>query len=368
MAITFIRYAGVLGFLFCFFCAPLSAANQQNGLRIEPFSLKPDRPHDIEFPSQHQIGRLIFLGGIALRSDNPAFGGLSALRVSSDGQQALALSDRGRFWNFALAYNQQGWLSGASILGNFRMQTDVTGRPLGDGMRDSEAMEWAGDGGVIVSFEHHHRIWRFPPSNTDKNLDLTTSHSGNIGGSTVDTPRLLPRDAPKNFPAPSDLKNAPSNGGIEALVALTPQGADGPLLALAEQYLAEMGEITSVHGWLRNNQEWHDLRYRVSEGFRPTDAARLPNGDIVVLERRINLPFDLGTRIVQVKAETIKAGALLEGKELIRFDASLPKDNFEGLAVRQDDAGKVYLYVISDDNFNAQLIQRTWLLMFGLGS
>ena len=324
----------------------LAFADKATDLVVEPLVLRSAHESSGEFRAP-QFGKLAFLGGIALHSDNPAFGGLSALRVTSDGQQALALSDRGRFWDFALNYDQDGRLAGAKILGNFRMQTNVDGKPLGDGLRDSESMEWSGDGGVLVGFEHQHRIWRFPPSNKG----IRT---------------LLPRDAPQAFSTPKDLKNAPSNGGLEALVALTPQGADGPLLAITEQYLAEMGEITSVHGWISDKAGWHALRYKVIEGFRPTDAARLPDGDIVVLERRIQLPFDLATRIVRVKAKTIKPGALLEGEELIRFTADLPKDNFEGISVRQDDAGKIYIYVVSDDNFNASMLQRTWFLMFGL--
>jgi len=337
--------------------AHLAYADKPADLVVESLVLKSPYESASEFPLTPQsgatqsgaprFGKLAFLGGISLHSNNPAFGGLSALRVTSDGQQALALSDRGRFWDFALNYDQNGRLSGAKLLGNFRMQTNIDGKPLGDGMRDSESMEWSGDGGVLVGFEHRHRIWRFPPSN--KGIKT-----------------LLPRDAPTAFSAPEDLKNAPTNGGLEALVALTPQGADGPLLAIAEQYLAEMGEVTAVRGWIGDTTGWQELRYKVIEGFRPTDAARLPNGDIVVLERRVQLPFDLATRIVRIKAETIKPNALLESEELIRFTADLPRDNFEGISVRQDDAGKTYIYVVSDDNFNASMLQRTWLLMFGL--
>jgi len=324
----------------------LVLADKPADLVVEPFVFGSPNASASEF-SAPQFGKLAFLGGITLHSSNPAFGGLSALRVSPDGQQALALSDRGRFWGFALTYDQKGRLAGAKLLGNFRMQTNVDGKSLGDGLRDSESMEWSGDGGVLVGFEHQHRIWRFPPSNK-----------------AIKT--LLPRDAPTEFSAPKDLKNAPSNGGLEALVALTPEGADGPLLAIAEQYLAEMGDTTSVHGWVSDKTGWHELRYKVIEGFRPTDAARLPNGDIVVLERRVQLPFDFATRIVRLKAEMIKPNALLNGEELIRFTADLPRDNFEGISVRQDDAGKTYIYVVSDDNFNAHMIQKTWLLMFEL--
>ena len=39
-------------------------------------------------------------------------------------------------------------------------------------------------------------------------------------------------------------------------------------------------------------------------------------------------------------------------------------DNFEGIDVRKGPAGEIFIYLISDDNFNPE--QRTLLMMFEL--
>ena len=51
-----------------------------------------------------------------------------------------------------------------------------------------------------------------------------------------------------------------------------------------------------------------------------------------------------------------------KGVELARFGGSLTVDNFEGLAVRGDDLGRLLVYMISDDNFSS--FQRTLLMQF----
>ena len=51
---------------------------------------------------------------------------------------------------------------------------------------------------------------------------------------------------------------------------------------------------------------------------------------------------------------------------LYRSSAGQSVDNMEGLAVRQDADGRVFAYLVSDDNFNP--LQRTLLFMFELTS
>ena len=59
---------------------------------------------------QH-IGKLQFLGGLNVRSDEPAFGGLSGLSVTADGRLA-AVSDRGRWFTARIVRNDAGRLVG----------------------------------------------------------------------------------------------------------------------------------------------------------------------------------------------------------------------------------------------------------------
>ena len=123
---------------------------------------------------------------------------------------------------------------------------------------------------------------------------------------------------------------------------------DGRLLVLEEGLEENAGRSRA---WLGGANGWASLSYRGKAPYRPTDAATLPNGDIVVLERRASILGGFGARIVRVSAEDIQPGAELFGTELAVFEPPVTTDNYEGIsAVRQPD-GKVMLYVVSDDNF-----------------
>ena len=62
--------------------------------------------------------------------------------------------------------------------------------------------------------------------------------------------------------------------------------------------------------------------------------------------------------------ESLRPGARLKGKEIIRIERPLVVDNFEGIAVREDARLGTLIYIISDDNYNP--FQRTLLLQFRL--
>ena len=65
-----------------------------------------------------------------------------------------------------------------------------------------------------------------------------------------------------------------------------------------------------------------------------------------------------------IKAADVKPGATLDGQLLLRTNNSHTIDNMEGLAVRQDSKGQIFVYLISDDNYN--ILQHTYLMMFKL--
>jgi hypothetical protein len=52
------------------------------------------------------------------------------------------------------------------------------------------------------------------------------------------------------------------------------------------------------------------------------------------------------------------------GQVLAELRPPLVGENFEGIAVRRGARGRVLIYLVSDDNFNA--LQRTLLLQFSL--
>ena len=99
---------------------------------------------------------------------------------------------------------------------------------------------------------------------------------------------------------------------------------------------------------------------------RPDSArpARLPGGDILVLERRYTLIGGVAALLRRLPQESIRRGARLDGAEIARLQPPLNVDNMEGIAARRDGDGGTLIYLLSDDNNS--VLQRTLLLMFEL--
>jgi hypothetical protein len=95
-----------------------------------------------------------------------------------------------------------------------------------------------------------------------------------------------------------------------------------------------------------------------------TDAAPLPDGGLIVLERRFRYSEGIKMRIRRVAASEIKPGALIAGDVLLDATDSLNIDNMEAIAVRRRASGETIITLMSDDNFSA--LQRTLIMQFAL--
>ena len=277
-----------------------------------------------------RVGRLHYLGGLDLRSDEPAFGGFSGLSVTADGR-LTAVTDRGHWLTARIVRDRTGRLVDLAdaALGPL---LDTKGRPVTGEWRDAEALESLPNGDWLVGFEQRHRVWRYK----------------------AETRGLQGRPAP--FPTPKGIAAAPLNGGLEALTPLP----DGRILMLAESLRRAGG---SRAGWLVG-RDVQPLGYRTARDFKPTDAALLPNGDVLVLSRYFKLLGGFKARLERIPADAIEAGTVLKGELLARLAPPLTVDNFEGLAVAPDADGGALVYILSDDNFH--FLQRTLLLLFRL--
>lgn len=309
----------------------------------EPITLHFER-HDLD-----RIGKLVYMGGLEIKSTDKRFGGLSGLKISPDGRSLLAVTDRGHWVGATLDY-QNGRLTAVRSL----LIAPLLGPDGQDLLKltkadaDAEAITEIPGSGLVVSFEGKHRLWHYGASQADA-----------ITGA-ISTKR------PLALPLPMDVVDAmnalPSNNGIEALTTL--QG--NVLFAIAEGGFASDGR--TLKGWLIGPGGIRTLAYRTEDDFRPTDMATLPNGDVLVLERRFNLLQGLSTRLRRIDTKTL-ANALegddpIEGELLATLAFPYNIDNMEGLAVRRDDAGRTLVYLVSDDNFNP--LQRTLLMVFRL--
>ncbi len=278
------------------------------------------------------IGALTWLGGLELRAPDRRLGGLSGLLISPDGTRATVVSDKGYAVGFTLRHDAEGRLTGLAA-GRIAPLRGPGGGFLTDKLdKDAEAMAHLRDGALAVAFEHNHRLWRYD--------NAEAPFSG----------------VPVPLAPPPALNGLGLNSGIEALSEL----ADGGLLAIAEG----REDASDSPAYLWRGGRWHGLAYRRDGGFRPTGAALLPNGDILVLERFFNLLQGVRARLVRVPGAAVRPNARLSGPVLATLAPPLPLDNMEGIAVRQGPGGATQIYLISDDNYNA--LQRTILLHFAL--
>src|SRR5690606_1073533 len=95
-----------------------------------------------------------------------------------------------------------------------------------------------------------------------------------------------------------------------------------------------------------------------------TDGAFLPQGDLLLLERRFSLLGGLGMRIRRVETKKIRRGALVDGEVLLEVGMEAEIDNMEGLDVVSGSDGEIRIIVVSDNN--RSFLQRNLMLEFRL--
>ncbi len=282
-------------------------------------------PLDASQPARTTIGKLEWRGGLEISSRDRRFGGYSGLVMQMGGQQMVAASDVGHFLTAKLTYTD-GRLTGLEQP-DWQPLRGLDGQPVTDKvLADAEALRRDIDGSWLVTFERQHRVWRYP--------------------------NLVGRGEAVEVPVGFDAQ--PDNGGPEALAVF----GDGRWLVLSED-----GRATPdiLKAWLRQpDGTWSDLGYRTTGIFVPTDAVALSNGDLLVVERRFTRELGVACRLMHVKGDTIRAGAVLEGTELAAFAPPVSVDNLEAVDAALTADGGVRIWLLADDNQNPQ--QRTLLM------
>ena len=304
-------------------CRSLPAEELRQEIAVD--IVAPAVPLNSQDESIQSVGKLRYRGGLLLSAGEPHFGGLSGLIVAADGGEITAISDMGYRLQARLGYDRGGDLASVSGVRMAPLLAPDGTRTAGKLKGDAEAIAPDGRGGFLVGFEQDHRLWRYPG--------------------------LAAR--PTRVEAPDRLAEAPANGGLEALARLE----DGRILALTEQLAAPGG----TRGWVGGPGRWQPLVLATDGGFAATAAAVLPDGDVLVLERRFP---PVGARVLRVDKAAIKPGATLHGEELARLEGLDTVDNMEGIAARRGANGETLIYLLSDDNFSP--LQQTLLMMFEL--
>lgn len=283
---------------------------------------------DARNPGRKEFGALKFMSAFQLKSKDSRFGGLSGLAFGTDGK-LYAVSDRGYWLSAKLVSAADGVLQDV-IDWQISPMLMPDGSPAGSQWADAEALTRSRDGSFLVAFEGYHRVWRYA------------------------TPPQTFAYRPTPVALPAKILRAPSNGGLEGIASLP----DGRLVALTEQFANADG---SFKGWLVNGNHAAELAYLPAKGFNVSDCAALANGDVLVLERRYAPIGSFTARLILVERKTIRPGAVLSGKELLKIEQPLASENYEGLAVHQTSMGTM-IFLISDDNFS--IFQQTLLLQF----
>jgi hypothetical protein len=286
-----------------------------------------------EGSSPDLLGALEFRGGLVLTSSNKSFGGISSLIVDRDGAHFIAASDWGVWFRGRILYkNNRPAGIGDAVMAPI---LDTDGKP--SPRIDSESM--ATDGRwLYVGIERTHRILRFKYG---KNLF---------------------RNPGETVPVPPEIHDLPYNQSLEALVLIPKKFAlGGTLLALSESGLNSAGNIKA---FLIGGPTPGKFAIKRRDAYDISDAAFLPQGDILILERKYELNRGAMMRIRRIPLSEIKPDALVDGPVIFEADARYNIDNMEALSVHRSRSGDIILTLMSDNNFLPT--QRTLLLQFAL--
>lgn len=283
------------------------------------------------------FGKLEFLGGLSYSSSNPLLGAVSAIRFREDRERFVAVLDTGHWLTGRIERDAEGRLSGLADLKTRSMFNSNGQDENVKSQMDAEGLA-IGKGEVLVSFESLHRVDAYPD------------------------PGFMEARPSRRLALPFPRRELRNNQGMETL-AMSPEA--GPLgavpVTVTERSLDADGNVLAavLDGPLAGT-----FAVTRNDPWDVTDGAFLPNGDLLLLERRFRLSDGVGMRIRRIDGGKIRPGAVVDGEVLIDVDLSHQIDNMEGLDVVVMAEDDIRLIVVSDDNHS--ILQRNLMLEFRL--
>lgn len=280
------------------------------------------------YPGQESLGRLRYLGGVAVTGDRRA-GGFSSLKWR--GGRLWSVTDAGDWASFRTRERNHRLLGIADL--RLADMVGVDGNQLAGGTGDAEAIAWDGQG-WLVAFEHAHRILRY----------------AHLGAN----------------PLPTGLDPERLFGGLDANQGVEALAANGARIFACAERLA----TTRANCLILAGGRVSPLSLAGPEGLDPTtaypvDADWASDGSLYILFRSWSGGNDNRAAIVRRSPD----GEMIT---LAVLTPPITTDNFEGLAVRQH-GRRTFIYIISDDNFGVYNVpnapatwQRTLLMKFEL--
>lgn len=169
--------------------------------------------------------------------------------------------------------------------------------------------------------------------------------------------RYAPSGDPEAYVRPAYARHWGANSGFEALVRLR----NGQFLAFHETGR----EVYRYAGDPVEGSAPTPFTVAWPPRFRPTDAAELPDGRVLVLLRKVgwHLPV-FESLLAMIDPAALDEAVPLPVTTLARIEDRLPRDNWEALVVEPDagpdaGAGEIGLWLASDDN--GSVFQRSLL-------
>ncbi len=316
-------YQILIVYFFCHIISSVSFANENKKIDIFSTPLKLN-PIDI---NQKEIGKLEYISGFELNSNERFFGGLSGLSINSK-MELFSVTDRGVWFKSPINLDSKG-----KLIEIKQFETGVLKNIYGEFIdldksdSDAEAIEIDENGHFLISFERNHRVLKY------KDLSKT----------------------PEVIIPPTALNSLPFNGGVESFIPIT----QNKLFLITED---KINKNSNIEAFIFNNNKLSALELNKTGIFKPTDLSNLANGDLLLLERSFTPIMGPAARISLIEKEKIIPGQTLIPTELATIRPPLMVDNFEGIAVVGTPSEGYFIFVISDDNFKP--VQRTLLMQF----
>lgn len=333
MAFVVGRIAGAIGVI-AVLASSLTAETRSQAFDVE-FESGKIAHFRIGYPEIKKFGRLEYFGGIEITSTNRHFGALSGLSLIEDRTRIVAVADTGYWLTATIIRDEKGRPVGFAK-GRMAAMIGADGKQFGHKWNaDAESIAIS-KGFAFVSFERENRVERY-------RLDIENFAS-------------LPQRIKQGIPN-RELRN---NKGLESF-AISPTNSllKGGSIVISERSIDKDGNI---FGAINDGPKPGVFTVRRKDQFDITDAEFLPNGDLLILERKFRIAEGVAMRIRHIQAESINAGTVLDGDVWIEVNMAFQIDNMEGLSVTTDGDGTTYLSLISDDNHS--IFQRTLYLEF----
>lgn len=272
-------------------------------------------------------GRLQLVGAWQLTSGHNDFGNFSGLAQTGGG--FVAVGDRGGVLSFSRPDRAGPWRTRLDRMihlewRKYQFETDAESVAVGPDTRD-----------LLVGFEDAQILERFSPDLAERT----------------------------RIPLPV-LREWPGNQGAEAMTRLT----DGRTVIVGEVYARWLDR--TLHPGLifpgepRANEVPARFTVRMPPGFRPTELAQMPDGQVLFLGRGFGLS-GFRSVIAIIPQAAVRQGATITPRVIARIEDPRICENYEGMTVTREPNGSAAIWLISDSN-RMVWAQRTLLLKLRL--